>query len=263
MENDNEPIILGAQLYSVRTLFSSDEETEHTLKALKEMGYESVQVSGFQFDAEKISEYTKKLGLSVGLTHTPIPEIIENTDEVIKKHKILNAPMVGVGAPVGYMEDGIIDIERFMAEIQDAVKKIQDAGLLFGYHNHYFEFKDLGGFNAMDVFIDQTDWNFILDTGWAYVSDVDCPTLIKRIHSRMPYIHLKDFKKDVGDDGKTYSTICSVGEGFVDFELMLAPMKESGTLAVYVEQDNAADKPEPLYEMKKSYEYIKERKWFE
>ena len=67
----------------------------------------------------------------------------------------------------------------------------------------------------------------------------------------------------MGDDGKTYNTICSVGEGFVDFESMLDPIKESGNLAVYVEQDNAADKPEPLYEMKKSYEYIKERKWFE
>lgn len=40
-------MIIGAQLYSVRDKFKNNDETYSTLKTIKNIGYKSIQVSGF------------------------------------------------------------------------------------------------------------------------------------------------------------------------------------------------------------------------
>lgn len=44
---------IGAQLYSVNIKCKTEEGIRETIKAMKELGYESVQISGFEYDAEK------------------------------------------------------------------------------------------------------------------------------------------------------------------------------------------------------------------
>lgn len=52
--------------------------------------------------------------MHIGLTHTPITKIIEETDEVIRLHKIMGADVVGVGYPAGYVENGIFNVENLL-----------------------------------------------------------------------------------------------------------------------------------------------------
>lgn len=47
--------------------------------------------------------YADELDLHIGLTHTSLNEIINNTDKVIADHLILGADVVGLGYPHGYV----------------------------------------------------------------------------------------------------------------------------------------------------------------
>ena len=57
-------MIIGAQLYSVRDKCGSEEGIKATLKKMKEIGYISVQISGFAYDAQKARDYADEYGLS-------------------------------------------------------------------------------------------------------------------------------------------------------------------------------------------------------
>lgn len=256
-------MIIGAQLYSVCKRCDSPEGIKETLAAMKEIGYPSVQVSGFKYDAEQFRSYCDELGLHIGLTHTSVDEVIGNTDEVIARHKALGADMVGIGSPGPKYCDfkkNEIYIEEFMRDIAPAVKKIQDAGLLFGYHNHYMEFKDLGGYNFMDYLYENTNWMFILDTGWVDVTGTDAVDTIRKFADRLKYVHLKDFRAPKSADESYSDRIVPVFEGAVPFDDIIAALEEVGTCKIaYVEQDNASSAADPYGEMRISFENLKAR----
>lgn len=255
-------MIIGAQLYSVNTKCTTEEGIRKTFKVMKEQGYESVQISGFDYEAEKINLYAEMFDLHIGLTHTAISKILNETDEVIRLHKVMGADVVGIGYPAGYVEDGIVNVDKLVSDLKPAVEKIQNAGLGFGYHNHAMEFLDLGGFCTMDILFEKTNWNFILDIGWCDVAGADAVAAIRKYASRLKYVHLKDFREAYEDDRGPGDRIVPLYHGRVPLDEAIAALKEVGTVEVaYVEQDNASGAEDPYAEMKESIDQLKARGW--
>lgn len=253
-------MIIGAQLYSVRDKCGSEEDIKATFKKMKEIGYASVQISGFPYNAQKAREYADEYGLHIGLTHTGIDQIINDTQQVIKNHKILGADVVGIGFPSGYYNNDIFEMDRLIADLTPAVCAIEDAGLKFGYHNHNMEFKDLGGYYPMDILFEKTSWNFILDVGWVDFAGADAVKAVEKYASRLQYVHLKDFRpaKEEGEAGG--ARIVSLYKGAVPLDTILPALKKAGTKVAYVEQDNAVER-NSYEEMQNSYEALKEKGW--
>jgi len=255
-------VIIGAQLYSVKAKCTSEEGIRETFKTMKAQGYESVQISGFEYDADKVKLYAEEFNLHVGLTHTAIPKIINETDEVIRLHKIMGADVVGIGYPAGYVEDGIVDVDKLISDLKPAVKKIQAQGLGVGYHNHAIEFFDLGGYCTMDLLFEKTNWNFILDIGWCDVAGADVISAIRKYASRLKYVHLKDFREAHEGDQNHGDRIVPLYHGQVPLDEAIATLKEVGSVEVaYVEQDNASGAADPYAEMKKSIDQLRVRGW--
>lgn len=251
----------GAQLFSINNKCQSAEDIKATFKRMKEIGYESVQLSGFPYEAEPTRAAADEVGIHIGLTHTPIPDIINNTDEVIRKHLITGADTVGVGFPAGYIEDGIIRYEDLVRDLSPAVAKIQAAGLNFAYHNHHYEFADLGGFNVMDYLYENTNWNFILDTGWVHYTGTDVLATIRKYKDRLKYVHLKDFR--VPNEGPESAWgIVSLYEGGIDWDAIIRELIAVGTVEIaYVEQDTASKMPDPYGEMENSFKQLRAHGW--
>lgn len=251
-------MLIGAQLYSVRDKCTSSEEIKATLKEMKNIGYSTVQVSGFPYDAEAVREAAIECGIHIGLTHTPIPEIIENTDDVIRKHKIIGADMVGIGGGFQYRVDGVVDVDKMIQELSPAIKKINDADLSFGYHNHDFEFFGEVGKRIIDEIYNKTDWMLILDTGWAHLANsADIVEDIDRFKDRLKYVHLKDFDQ-THESGRL---ITPLYQGQTPIDTIIEKLISVGTVAAYVEQDNAPASGDSWNEMKKSFEGLKEKGW--
>ena len=255
-------MIIGAQLYSVFTKCSSAEGIRETFRRMREIGYTSVQLSGFEYDAQKTRDFADEFGLHIGLTHTDIPDIINRTDEVIRRHRLLGADVVGIGYPDGYIVNGAVMTERLIAALSPAAERLEEAGLKLAYHNHYMEFADLGGYCAMDVLFERTDWNFTLDTGWVDFAGADAVAAVKKYASRLEYVHIKDFRAARPDDESPADRIVPLYDGEVPMDSIMQALTGAGTVKVaYVEQDNAAQSADPYGEMRKSYNALRAHGW--
>ncbi len=255
-------MLIGAQLYSVRNKCSSQEEIKETFAKMKEYGYESVQISGFAYNAEETAAAAKEVGIHIGLTHVDTKDIIENVDEVIAKHKALGVDMVGLGYPGPYLKPGrIVDVEKMVEDLLPYTKKIEAAGLKFGYHNHEMEFKGEVGSRPIDYIYKNTSWQFIMDTGWVYMAGANVEEEIHRFKDRLHYIHLKDFRDQRPDEDHCFNCMVAMGEGKIPYDGIVKALKEVGTVAAYVEQDNAVAEADSWLEMKKSIDFIKSQGW--
>ena len=247
---------LGAQLYSVRNLVQTPADIRATLARLADMGYENVQLSGAgPIDPNELKSIVDDTGMKIVCTHVAYKDIVNDTGRVIRDHKIFGCPVIGLGSmPLEY-RGSAAGMEQFFEDIAPAVKKIQDAGLAFAYHNHDFEFQPLPDSDQIvfDVMLERfPDWNFILDTYWVEFAGRSAIEYIKKVGgSRLPNIHFKDMAND------EKRSICPCGEGTLDFKAIFEVCREIGVENVLVEQDNAAKKPDPLGEMQKSFSHLR------
>ena len=246
---------LGAQLYSLREFTKTPEDLEKTILKCKEMGYENVQFSGVAAMTPEIwAEISKRTGMDIVCTHSAFDRIVNDTDALIAEHKIFSCPVIGLGSMPGEFRGTLEGFERFLAVMEEPVKKIEAAGMHFAYHNHAFEFEPLPDSEdcVYDIMLERCPtWHMILDTGWVQFAGRSAEEYIERIGGeRLQNVHFKEFKCA---DSKT---ICPCGEGFSDFASIVAACEKVGVTNALVEQDNACTKEDPFGEMERSAKHL-------
>ncbi len=248
---------LGAQLYSLREFTKTPEDLKKTILKCKAMGYENVQFSGVpNMGAEVWAEISRETGMDIVCTHSPFERIKNDTEALIEEHKTFGCPVIGVGSMPSEYRDSLANFNRFLKDMEEPLKKIEAAGLRFGYHNHHFEFDKFTDADScsMDEMIERCPtWCFIADTGWIKYAGQDQIAVLERIGGdRLQCIHFKEFK----DDRHFVDGICACGEGFSDFAALTEACRRLGVQNVLVEQDNACQKPDPFGEMERSAKHL-------
>ena len=245
-------MILGAQLYSLRHKTQTEPDFEETFRRVAEMGYHAVQLSAIgPIPAEKIAALSEKYSLPVTCTHSSFERIINDTDKLIEEHKTYGCSEIGLGCfPWKYYPHTREGVVSFLHAMQTPAKKIRDAGLTFAYHNHNFEFADIGGTTMFDLLIENSDFNFIPDVYWLSYSDVDPSAMLRRLSGRVINVHLKDMTKDEKRE------ICACGNGQIDFDPIIRACEETGVKYALVEEDNAPEKPDAFAEMEASCRFL-------
>ncbi len=246
---------LGAQLYSVREYLKNEDDLKMTFRRLKEMGYENVQLSGAApFPAEVIRACSEENGLPVVCTHMKFSRIVEDTDELIREHRVFGCPVIGLGSMPNDYRKSRQTLEEFLKVMEKPVEKILDAGLSFSYHNHAFELTPLeDGCMIYDFMLERLPhWKFLLDTYWVEFAGHSAAEYIRRVGTeRLTNIHFKDMATD------EQRSICACGDGCLDFAKLYEVCKEVGVENVLVEQDNAVDFSDPFGEMEKSFRHLR------
>ena len=247
---------LGAQLFSVRKKLQCEEDIRSTFKTIKDIGYENVQLSGAcPMDANILREISEENALPIVCTHSPLDRIIGDTDALIAEHKIFGCSVIGLGAMKKELRSSYEGLKEFFALLEEPVKKIQDAGLNFAYHNHAFEFDILndGVSKAYDIMLETCEsWHFILDTYWVSFAKHDPIEYIHKVGAkRLKNIHFKDLAKN------EERSICACGDGVLDFSAIYEACVEEGVKNVLVEQDNAVEAPDMFAEMAKSFSHLR------
>jgi sugar phosphate isomerase/epimerase len=162
------------------------------------------------------------------------------------------------------MCSGVGDRSRGLAAYRDAVqlfnqvgRQCRDAGVVFCYHNHAWEFEDREGDTCgMDVLAAETDpalVKFCLDVYWIYHGGEDPVAFINGHRDRGACFHFKDGVR--GADGK--AQFRELGRGVVDLQAAYRAAIALNPEWIVYEQDRSDGNPTDS--VRESRAYMRER----
>lgn len=245
---------LGAQFFTLREKNKTPEGLYRSFAEVKKIGYQVVQMSAIcQIEPERLKAYSDEFDLPITCTHSPFERIIGDTDALIKEHIIYGCPVIGLGSMPNSYRTSLEGVRAFIKDVAEPMKKIEAAGLRFAYHNHAFEFDDLGGVYGYDVLVEEAPtMNFILDTYWFKYADKSYLDYIKLLgNARLTNVHFKDMKT------APQGPICPCGEGVIDFAPVVKLCNDIAIPYALVEQDNAPQLGDEYEQMATSFNNLK------
>jgi sugar phosphate isomerase/epimerase len=240
---------VGLQLYTVREAMARDFSA--TLERVAAIGYDEVEFAEY-FDRtpEQVRGELSRLGLRAPSTHFPFQTLDDGWERALDNastmgHSYVVVPWIPLEA-----RRTLDGWKRIAEQFNRAGAAARSAGLRFAYHNHDFEFARLDGQIPFDLLIAETDpalVSFQLDLYWIVKSGFDPLAYFERHPGRFPSVHVKD------SAGPPDHRMVDVGQGSIDFPLVLARAAHSGTAHFFVEHDQPAD---PFSSIRTSYEYL-------
>ena len=206
---------LSVQLYSVREALSAD--LRSALERIADLGLRQVELFGFVDRADEYAALLPQLGLTAPSGHVNL--LAEDP-----KRAIAAAAKIGLTTAIVPWADperwtDRSEVEAIADGLNALVSPAADAGLRIGYHNHWFEFADLDGAPAFEVFADRLDPAVVLelDTYWTVVGGSDPVELLGRLGDRVRFVHVKD-----GPGTRETREQVPAGQGTIDIEGILA-----------------------------------------
>ena len=245
---------LGAQFFTLREKNKTPEGLYRSFAEVKKIGYQVVQMSAIcQIEPERLKAYSDEFELPITCTHSPFERIVNDTDALIREHIIYGCPVIGLGSMPNSYRTSLEGVRAFIKDVAEPMKKIEAAGLRFAYHNHAFEFDDLGGVYGYDVLVEEAPtMNFILDTYWFKYADKSYLDYIKLLgNARLTNVHFKDMKT------APQGPICPCGEGVIDFAPVVKLCNDIAIPYALVEQDNAPQLGDEYEQMATSFNNLK------
>lgn len=240
---------IGAQLYTVRNTLTTNEEIQRTLQAIKEIGYDSVQLFGPIELIENCARYAEETGLGIVGVLADINTCEERERklfEICGQYKISD---IGVSSKFSECRDAGAYIRRINA----FASRAKNAGFTFSYHNHGHEFIKLDcGETAMALFLkgfDAETVDFMPDTYWIHDGGYDVRYFLNQTKNRVNILHLKDMKRT--EQGHTFT---EVGNGNLYFKGIIKTAFDCGIKHFVVEQDRCEGNP--IESLSQSYKYV-------
>lgn len=241
---------VGLQTYTLRSAMADD--FRGTFQMIKDVGYDYVELNERNFSvmpAAELKSMLDDMGLPVPASHISYAGVSDAIPAMVSDAKALGAKYM-VLPYVDEAQRTLADWKRHAQNLNQAGQQLSDVGSKIAYHNHQFEFDDLGGgTTAMEVLMNETSpelVDFELDMFWVALANQDSAALIKRYPGRFKLCHIKDMKGDPKAAlarGDSYETITStimvnVGEGTIPFEDYFALNDISGMEYFIAEHDN-------------------------
>jgi len=272
------PLPVALQLYSVRDDFNND--LEGTLKQVKEMGYDGVELAGFgPHGPVAVKSALDMVGLRAISAHVPFDAILESPERTFAEYKTMGCDFAAIPWLDMEAAPGGSNFNRTLPVIEKFGKLAKEFGLTLLYHNHDFEFRKVGDKYGLDVLFESIPAEYLqtqIDTCWVKLVGIDPATYLRKYTGRAPLVHIKDFTISgklesapyelIGMDNETKKEAMStfmfkpVGSGSQDVPSILKASEEIGAQWVIAEYDQSPEHP-PLETARISREYLKKQGW--
>lgn len=233
---------IGLQLYTLRDELSKD--FIGTLREVAKLGYKGVEFAGYGgLGADELKSLLDELGLEAAGSHVSYDRLLTALDEEIAYNKAignryLNVPWLD---PKHRQNDETWN--NLFAELAKIGRRVQEAGLALGYHNHDFELLErANGQIALDAMFEAVDASLLkveLDTCWVHHAGYSPVEYIRKYSGRLPIVHFKDMRKKA--DGKADTV--ELGQGEVDLAAIAEASAAAGVEWLVVEQDFCQNPP--------------------
>ena len=260
---------IALQVYSVRDNASAD--FEGTMRLLKEMGYDGVELAG-TYDlgsAVACKKILDKVGLELVSAHVNL-DLLEDA-AVLDDYAATGIKFVAI--PWMEAPKDAEELNAAIARIRAIAENCKVRGMQLLYHNHDFEFGKIGGRYILDAYYAEIPADLLqteLDTCWVNVGGENPADFVRKYTGRAPVVHLKDFvggktenmyaligSDSAKEDSEGKFAFRSVGDGVQDIPAILAAAEEAGAAWVVVEQDSPTEGKTALECAKMSIDYLK------
>ena len=240
---------IGVQLYTVRAEMAKG--VEATLERVAAIGYEEVEFAGYFGHAPaEIRDMLARTGLRSPATHIGPDFEADAWARILDDANEIGHQNVVVASIPQAMRSDLDSWRQTAAVMTDAGERARAAGLAYAYHNHDFEFEEMEGRVAFDVFCEESDPDLVqieLDLFWLIHGGGDPVAFFSRWPGRVPLVHVKD-RTDAGG-------MVDVGAGVIDWVDIFQHIDEAGIKHFLVEHDRPDG---PFRSIEASYRYLNE-----
>ena len=260
---------IALQVYSVRD--AATEDFEGTMRAVKEMGYDGVELAGLYGleSAVACKKVLDKVGLELVSAHVGFDALED--DAQLDDYAATGVKFVAIPWMVAPKNEE--ELNAAIARIRNCGERCKARGIQMLYHNHDFEFEKINDKYILDTYYAEIPADLLqteLDTCWVNVGGENPSDYVRKYTGRAPIVHLKDFTGSksenmyalIGTDTAKEDSAGKfefrpAGYGKQDFPSILAAAEDAGAGWVVVEQDSPALDKTPLECAKMSIDYLK------
>ncbi|MBH8609339.1 sugar phosphate isomerase/epimerase [Thermoactinomyces sp. CICC 10521] len=226
---------IALQLWTLNNM--AEKDFLGTLRRVADLGYEGVEFAGFfEAPAMAVKKMMEEKKLTAAGSHVPLSEFApDRIESVFRYHEQIGNRLLVVPWLPQEMRTTADDFKRLAETFNQLGQQCKEAGFMFAYHNHDFEFQKFGGLTGFDILFTETDPQLVkmeLDIYWAEYSGFNAVQLMKKYRDSLIALHLKDMKRV---NGKAVST--EVGAGSLDIPAIVALANEWNLSWLIVEQE--------------------------
>jgi sugar phosphate isomerase/epimerase len=238
---------VGLQLYTVREQIAKD--VPGVIAKVAQAGYTNVEPNGYTvaskfwgmdakafkniLDANNLITTSGLYGIDIGGETN-----FDDLKHFAEVANILGEKYVVIPWIYEQYRKTADDYKVLADKMNKAGEVTKAAGVHLGYHNHNFEFTDMGsGQTGYDLILNNTDPALVkmeMDIYWIVSGGADPVTLFHQHPGRFSLFHVKDMDK------ANSKLNTEVGTGTIDFKKIFANAKLAGLDYAFVEQENFA-----------------------
>ncbi len=255
---------IGLQLYTIRDAMGTD--VPGSLKKVSDAGYKYLELAGYadgKFYNMVPAEFKKlvnDLGMEILSSHTQVEAqgiTLENAKKMSDDHALLGVKYCVQPWVVPEARKTVASYQKMVEDWNKVGEIMKGNGIMFGYHNHNFEFDNVEGkVPYFDIFLAGLDKDLVtmeLDLFWTSKAGQNPVELIRKYPGRFQLFHMKDMYTNEAPffDTANVKDFAPVGEGVINFKDILAVKDIAGMKYMIVEQDQSRD-GDPFGDINKS-----------
>ncbi|GGI97832.1 sugar phosphate isomerase [Alicyclobacillus cellulosilyticus] len=241
---------VGVQLYTLRDVLQDD--FAGTLRKVAEMGFDGVEFAGYGgYTAPQLRALCDELGLEPVSSHVPLDVLESKLDEALAYAKELGLRHIACPWSPPERRNSRAAYQALADSLNRIGTACHEAGILFSYHNHAFEFDTFDGEYGLDLLLQWTQPSFVgaeLDMYWVEYAGESAKAYLRKYAGRCRFLHVKDM---AADEQRSFA---EVGSGSLDVPGILEVAAETGVEWLIIEQD-VCQQP-PLDSVRQSYAYV-------
>lgn len=248
---------IGLQLYSLRDMINK-EGIQKVLEVVAKMGYKNLENANYDkgkiygLDPADFKKRVEDLGMKCMSAHLgqeyskeKASEVMTWWDQAIEAHRTLGVKYMIQPWMSTNDKTTLDDIKMYCDYFSQVGQKAKAAGIIFGYHNHDFEFRKIDNQLIYDFLLDNVDKDsvcFEMDVYWVQHGGGDPVAYLKNRPDQFKVIHIKD-EKEIGASGK------------MNFEPIFNQMYANGIQDWFVEVEQYTNN-DPVASVQQSYDFL-------
>ena len=250
------PKALGVQLYTVRD--QAEKDLPAVFEAISKIGYREVELywNVYTHSPKELRRMLADHGLTAPSGHFDYDGLSGKLDYAQELGvKFVVCPML----PRSMWNSGD-DFKKAADQFNKWGADVKKRGMVFGFHNHNYEFKKFGDKTGFETLMERTDPKLVsleMDCYWISQAGRDPLKMMSELGKRVKLLHLKDRLPGFGTSqelNEAAEHFTEVGAGTLDWKAILDLAEKNGVEHLFVERDSG--KTPALESIKIRYENL-------